>query len=59
MKLRLLILALFLVACGGGAETGIGPIGRHHDDELSVTCWTYGTAISCIPDWQLKPPAGK
>ena len=32
-----------------------------HDDERNVTCWILssdnGGGISCIPDWQLTPPA--
>lgn len=29
---------------------------RIHDDSMQVTCWMrYGTGLTCIPDWQLKP----
>ena len=66
MKRRavLLLLAALAIGCGGGAVAASEgwrdqfntDIGRWHDPELPVTCWTarqYGTggiAMSCLPD---------
>ena len=58
--LIVLFLALSMASCApsGEAETEDGMDGMkfHHDDERHVGCWTYRTAISCLPDSEYKSP---
>lgn len=59
MKKFIVLIPLFLLtACSSQTIQDYEGIGHYHDDKNHVTCWTLShgnsTAISCIPDKQLK-----
>lgn len=69
MMKKLLLLCLLVGCSNASAEPhnnfrvveGNGGDYVYHDDKRQTTCWSirgsYELSISCIPDWQLKPPA--